>query len=115
LDTVVTEDELIAPRPAPRRVSMSMVVPAAGRVPVPVEPRNPNAPPPLPAVGVLVTVMSVPSPYSACRTLAWAFFTPDDTDVTTMTRPIPMAKPTATIIAWRIRRRSSRRRYVRNM
>ncbi len=116
LDTVVTEEEPMVPRPAPRSVSMSMVVPAAGRVRVPVWPRNPNAPPPpLPAVGVLVTVMSVPVPYSACSTLAWAFLTPDDTEVTTMTRPIPRARPTATMIAWRIRRRSSRRRYVRNI
>ena len=113
-DTVVTEDEPIVPRPPPRRVSMSMVVPAAGRVRVPVAPRNPNDPAEL-ALGALVTVMSVPWPYSACSTLPWAFLTPDDTAVTTMTRPMPRARPTAIMIAWRIRRRSSRRRYVRNI
>ena len=110
-DTVVTEVEAIEPRPVPRSVSTSMVVPAAGRVRVPVWPRKPNAPvPPVPAVGVLVTVMSVPAPYSECSTLACAFLTPDDTDVTTITRPMPRARPTAIIMAWRIRRRSSRRR-----
>ena len=63
LDTVVTEDEAIEPSPVPRSVSTSIVVPAAGRVRVPVRPAKPNAPGVLePAVGVLVTVMSVPSP-----------------------------------------------------
>src|SRR6202012_4569280 len=91
-DTVVTEVEAIEPRPGPRSVSTSMVVPAAGRVRVPVWPRKPNEPaPPEPAVGVLVTVMSVPSPYSERSTLACGFFTPDDTDVTTTHRPVPRA------------------------
>src|SRR5580693_5267266 len=47
-----------------------------------------------------VTVTSVPTPYSEASTLDSAFFTPAE------------AALTVTKIAWRIRRRSSRRRYV---
>jgi hypothetical protein len=59
-----------------------------------------------------VTVTSVPTPYSELSTSAWAFFTPAEAALTVTTRPIPTARPKATKIAWRIRRRSSRRRYV---
>src|ERR1700728_4655932 len=59
-----------------------------------------------------VTVTSVPTPYSDASTLDSAFFTPAEAALTVTTRPIPTARPKATKIAWRIRRRSSRRRYV---
>src|ERR1700683_1525865 len=59
-----------------------------------------------------VTVTSVPTPYSEASTLDSAFFTPAEAALTVTTRPIPTARPEATKIAWRIRRRSSRRRYV---
>src|SRR5271156_4120923 len=59
-----------------------------------------------------VTVTSVPTPYSEASTLDSAFFTPAEAALTVTTRPIPTARPKATKIAWRIRRRSSRRRYV---
>ena len=57
-----------------------------------------------------VTVTSVPTPYSELSTSAWAFFTPDEAAVTTTTRPIPTARPSAMNTACRILRRSSRRR-----
>ena len=63
-----------------------------------------------PAAGVLVTVTSVPTPYSACSTVPWAFLTPEAAAVTVITRPIPSAMPSAMNTAWRMRRRSSRRR-----
>src|SRR6202034_2455953 len=59
-----------------------------------------------------VTVTSVPTPYSEASTLDSAFFTPAEAALTVTTRPIPTARPKATKIAWRIRRRRSRRRYV---
>lgn len=40
----------------------------------------------------LVTVMSVPRPYSDCRTLSWAFPMPLDTELTTMTSAMPGAR-----------------------
>lgn len=58
----------------------------------------------------LVTVMSVPSPYSDWRTLPCAFSMPDDTELTTMTRAMPRASPEATTSAAFLRRRSSRLR-----
>ena len=57
-----------------------------------------------------VTVTLVPAPYSELSTSASAFFTPAEAELTVTTRPIPTARPRATKIAWRIRRRSSRRR-----
>ncbi len=62
------------------------------------------------AAAALVTVMSVPSPYSDWRTLPWAFSMPDDTELTTMTRAMPRASPEATTSAAFLRRRSSRLR-----
>lgn len=62
------------------------------------------------AAAALVTVMSVPSPYSDWRTLSWAFPMPDDTELTTMTSAIPSASPEATTRAAFLRRRSSRLR-----
>jgi hypothetical protein len=62
------------------------------------------------AAAALVTVMSVPSPYSDCRTLPWAFSMPEDTELTTMTRAMPRASPEATTRAAFLRRRSSRLR-----
>src|SRR5215469_8295328 len=59
-----------------------------------------------------VTVTSVPTPYSELSTSAWAFFTPAEAAFTVTTRPTPSARPSAMKMAWRIRRRSSRRRYV---
>ena len=50
-------------------------------------------------MGVWVTVMSVPTPYSECSTVAWAFLTPDDAAVTVITKPIPSARPRAMRIA----------------
>ena len=98
LATVLTEDELMAASvPPPVSVLLSILLPALGRVVDPIDCRNPN-PNPLPfepAVGALVTVMSVPTPYSECRTDDWAFLTPADAAVTVITRPIPKARPTA--------------------
>ncbi len=58
----------------------------------------------------LVTVMSVPSPYSDWRTVPWAFSMPEETELTTMTRAMPRASPEATTRAAFLRRRSSRLR-----
>ncbi|OBQ51210.1 hypothetical protein A4U61_14055 [Streptomyces sp. H-KF8] len=58
----------------------------------------------------LVTVMSVPSPYSDCRTFSWALPIPEDTEPTTMTSAMPSARPEATTRAVFLRRRSSRLR-----
>ena len=62
--TVVTEDSLMAASVGlPLSVLVSILVPAAGRLEVPVRNPNPNEPEPAdPAVGVLVTVASVPTP-----------------------------------------------------
>ena len=68
-----------------------------------------------PALGDLVTVAAVPTPYRFCSTVACADLTPDDAAATVMTRPIPTARPSAMKVACRIRRRSSRRRYVKNI
>src|SRR5262245_34723665 len=51
--------------------------------------------------GALVTVTSVPTPYSECSTAAWALLTPADAAVTVTTRPTPTARPTAISSAWR--------------
>ncbi len=108
---LVTDDADSVPCPMLVRLSMSIFVPDAGRVWFPTRPRNPKpVGPPEPAVGVWVTVMSVPTPYSECSTVAWASLTPEDAAVTVITRPIPRARPRAMKIAWRIRRRNSRRR-----
>ncbi len=83
----------------------------AGRDWLPTWPRKPNpAGPPEPAAGAWVTVTSVPTPYSECSTVAWASLTPEAAAVTVITKPIPSARPRAMKIAWRIRRRNSRRR-----
>ncbi len=77
---------------------------------------KPNPPPAvLLVVGALVTVMSVPTPYSECKTDAWAFLTPAAAAVTVITSPIPSASPIAMKMAWRARRRNSRQRYVKNI
>ena len=68
-----------------------------------------------PAVGAEVTVAAVPTPYRFCSTVPCAALTPADAAVTVMTRPIPRARPREMKMAWRFRRRSSRRRYVKNM
>jgi hypothetical protein len=62
--TVVTEEELIEPSvPPAASVLVSILVPAAGRLVVPVRNPKPNEPGVFdPAVGVLVTVTSVPTP-----------------------------------------------------
>ena len=76
---------------------------------------KPNVrPEPDPCFGGWVTVRSVPTPYSECSTAACAFCTPVAAEVTVMTSPIPSARPSAMKTAWRMRRRSSRRRYVQN-
>src|SRR5579875_1867050 len=59
-----------------------------------------------------VTVTSAPTPYSALSTPDWALFTPAEAAATVTTSPTPRARPSAMKMAWRIRRRSSRRRYV---
>ncbi|MGH3160151.1 MAG: hypothetical protein ACRDNF_26765 [Streptosporangiaceae bacterium] len=99
--TVVTEVVARLPSPCPRSVSTSIFVPAAGLVPeLPKWPPKPNEPGvPEPSVGVLLTVMSVPTPYSECSTLPCAFLTPLEAEVTVMTRPIPSARPSAMKIA----------------
>ena len=108
---LVTLDELIdASVPPADSVLLSILLPAFGRLVDPIDCRkpNPNPLPAEPAAGVLVTVMSVPTPYSECRTDAWAFLTPADAAVTVITRPIPSARPIAMKIDCRIRLRSSR-------
>ena len=71
--------------------------------------RKPNeVPPPEPLAGGCVTVMSVPTPYSVCSTVACESLTPFEAAVTVITRPTPSARPSAMRTAWRIRRRSSR-------
>ena len=65
LPTVVTADvPMAASVPPPASVLLSILLPAFGRVPVPIACRkpNPNPPLPVPAAGALVTVMSVPTP-----------------------------------------------------
>ena len=69
---------------------------------------------PDPCFGGWVTVRSVPTPYSEFRTDTCAFCTPAAAEVTVITSPIPSASPSATNTAWRMRRRSSRRRYIQN-
>ena len=110
--TVVTDDAGIEASVAvPLRVLVSILVPAAGRFVVPVRNPNPNEPGVNdPAVGVLVTVTSVPTPYSAFSTVPWAFLTPVAAAVTVITRPMPRARPSAMNTAWRMRPRSSRRK-----
>ena len=110
--TVLTEDEEIEASVAPAAsVLVLILVPAAGRLVVPVRKPKPNEPGVNdPAVGVLVTVTSVPTPYSACSTVPWAFLTPADAAVTVMTRPTPSARPSAMNTPWRMRPRSSRRK-----
>ena len=108
---LLTDDADKVPWPMLVRWSMLIVVPDAGRDWLPTRPRKPKpAGPPDPAVGVWVTVTSVPTPYSEWSTAAWASLTPEDAAVTVITKPIPRARPRAMKIAWRIRRRSSRRR-----
>src|SRR5260370_29804169 len=71
LATVLTEDAPIEASVAPAAsVLVLILVPAAGRELVPVRKPKPNDPGVNdPAVGVLVTVTSVPTPYSAGRTV----------------------------------------------
>src|SRR5215467_3472070 len=110
----VTDAELIGPSARLRSTLRLNLVPGAGRagrVPAAVPPRTrkPNGPPEL-AAGALVTVMSVPTPYSECSTAPCACATPAEAAVTVITRPIPTARPREMKITCRIRRRSSRRR-----
>ncbi len=109
---MLTADELIEARVAPwLSVLLLILVPAAGRLVVPALNPKPNEPGVNdPAAGVLVTVTSVPTPYSAFSTEPWAFLTPEAAAVTVITRPMPRARPSAMNTAWRMRRRSSRRR-----
>src|SRR6266702_1372976 len=63
---------------------------------------RPNlAGPPDPAPAAWVTVTSVPTPYSDCRTVLWAVRTPAAMADTVTTRPIPSARPSATTMACR--------------
>ncbi len=112
LATVATDDELIEASVGLAASVLSLIlVPATGRALVPARKPKPNDPGLNdPAFGVLVTVTSVPTPYSACSTVPWAFLTPADAAVTVITRPTPRARPSAMKMAWRMRRRSSRRR-----
>jgi hypothetical protein len=108
--TVLTAEEPIeASVPPAASVLVSILLPAAGRLAVPVRNPKPNEPGVNdPAAGALVTVTSVPTPYSACSTVPWAFLTPAEAAVTVMTKPTPRARPSAMKTACRIRRRSSR-------
>ncbi len=110
--TCVTDDEPIEASVAePPSVLSLILVPAAGRFVVPVRNPKPNEPGVNePAAGVLVTVTSVPTPYSAFSTVPWAFLTPAAAAVTVITRPTPNARPSAMNTAWRMRRLSSRRK-----
>src|SRR6185312_12455837 len=67
--TVATDDELIAASVGLAASVLSLIlVPAAGRDLVPARKPKPNEPGLNdPGFGVLVTVTSVPTPYSACR------------------------------------------------
>jgi len=108
---VLTDVADSVPWPMLVRLSILIFVPDAGRDWLPTRPRKPNpAGPPEPAVGAWVTVTSVPTPYSECSTVVWAFLTPEAAAVTVITKPIPRARPRAMKIACRIRRRNSRRR-----
>ena len=107
LATELTDEDVSVPRLRLTRVSALIFVPPFA----PEFPRKPNpAGLPEPAVGDFVTVISVPTPYSACSTLPCAFLTPEDAAVTVITSPIPNARPRAIKMACRIRRRNSRRR-----
>ncbi len=108
-EIVVTAESLRLPR-LRVAVSWSILIVAPG-LNVKLRPPSPNEP----AEGAVVTVADVPTPYRFCSTVPCAALTPDDAAFTVMTRPIPRARPTAMKMAWRIRRRSSRRRYVKNM
>lgn len=55
-----------------------------------------------------VTVTVVAAPYSARSTLDCALVTPAEAAATVTTSPTPRARPSATKMAWRIRRRNSR-------
>jgi hypothetical protein len=66
--------------------------------------------PPEFAVAVLVTVMSVPTPYTDCRTVDCADFTPEAIDETMMTSAIASAMPIAMMTVCFLRLNSSRRR-----
>ena len=109
--TVVTDEALIEASVAvPPSVLVLILVPGAGRCAVPVRNPTPNEPGVNdPAAGVLVTVTSVPTPYSALSTAPWALRTPAAAAVTVITRPTPSARLSAINTAWRMRRRSSRR------
>ena len=56
-----------------------------------------------------VTVTVVASPYSVLSTPDCALATPAEAAATVTTSPTPRARPSATKMAWRIRRRNSRR------
>ncbi len=104
-EIVATAEPLRAPR---LRVAVSwlILIVAPG---LNVKLRSPS--PKEPAEGAVVTVADVPTPYRFCSTVACAALTPDDAAFTVMTGPIPRARPTEMKMAWRIRRRNSRRRW----
>jgi hypothetical protein len=56
-----------------------------------------------------VTVTVVACPYSVLSTLSCARAIPAEAAATVTTSPTPRARPSATKMAWRIRRRNSRR------
>ena len=85
-------------------------------VPAPA-PKSNRGPPPAPcwvvalcAVAGWLTVMSVPTPYTDCRTLCCAWRTPPETASTMMTRAIASAIPIAMMIVCLRRLSNSRRR-----
>src|ERR1700761_1237360 len=73
LEIAVTSEALIEERVRSEVSVLSLILlPAAGRLAVPLSCRKqkPTPPPPAaPAVGVFVTVMSVPTPYRECSTV----------------------------------------------
>ena len=110
---VPTDEPLSVPYSLLARLFRSILVPAA------IWPlrtcwmscRKPNTVAALwPWAGAWVTVRSVPTPYSECSTVACASCTPAEAAATVMTNPTPRASPSAITMAWRLRRRSSRRR-----
>jgi hypothetical protein len=85
---------VVVPGPVDRReLATERLVPFS--VPAPAPNAKAGPPPAEPVAAGWVIVMSVPTPYTDCSALACADLTPEETDVTTMTRAIARAIPIA--------------------